>query len=92
MGGFGSSNSGFGGYSSSSLGGSSGGGSALSKLDLGGKARGSSLGGFGNTDSLRNSRYDDDLDAGHQALTTDDLDDEGEVCQSMPSLGFLWFL
>ena len=71
MGGFGSSNSGF--SSSSSM----GGGSALSKLELGSnKPKGSSLSGFGNSDSLRSSRYDDDMDVGHQAVSADDMDED----------------
>ena len=75
MGGFGSSNSGFG-SSSSSMGGSS----ALSRLELGSnKPKGSGLSGFGNSDSFKSSRYDDDIDAGHHALTADDVDEDVEA-------------
>lgn len=57
-----------------------GSGSALSRLELGSnKPKGSALAGFGNSDSLRSSRYDDDLDSGHQALSADDMDEDIEA-------------
>ena len=73
-GGFGSSSTGFGSSSTNSMG-----ASALSRLELAGKSKGSSLSGFGNNDAYPSSRYDDDMDAGHQALSMDDADEESEV-------------
>ena len=73
MGGFGSSNSGFG-SSSTAM----GGGSALSRVELGSN-KNSSLAAFGSNDSFRSSRYDDDLDSGHHALSADDVDEDMEA-------------
>lgn len=89
MGGFGS-GSGGGGYSGfSSNSSASMGASALSRLDLGSGSKSkdtASLTGFGYTDSVGTSRYDDDVGLGrHQALSTDEKDADGEVGQS-PSI------
>ena len=78
MGGFGSSSSSF----------SPAGGSALSSLAGGAKGYGSSSGagtGFGSGGGFNsNSRYDDDYEAGHSALKTDDPDEEDSVICFLP--------